>query len=220
MSAPRTAGARRSVIRWNGSRLTVSAAFASGTTSGLRTRRYHALLLKALTPPTSRVVLVNACEASLDTEHGSLPLSTHRYQPGVEFPGARRVSWPSVTIRGRPGNSTMAPATQVRQELLLEHGTGRVVVVWTLVASTGPATLRVRPLMSGRDYHALHHENGNFTFAVEHRSASVVRTYAGLPGVEWRSNGEYRHAPEWYRQFLYTRTRTRTRRHRRSRIAR
>ena len=34
--------------------------FASGTVAGLRTRRYHALLLVARTPPTGRIVLVNA----------------------------------------------------------------------------------------------------------------------------------------------------------------
>ena len=33
--------------------------FASGTASGLRSRRYHGLLVTAMTPPTGRVVLVN-----------------------------------------------------------------------------------------------------------------------------------------------------------------
>src|SRR5689334_5229085 len=37
--------------------------FASGTTSGIRTRRYHALLLTAQTPPTGRMVLVNGLDA-------------------------------------------------------------------------------------------------------------------------------------------------------------
>jgi hypothetical protein len=36
--------------------------FASGTASGIRTRRYHALLLVATTPPTGRYVLVNDLE--------------------------------------------------------------------------------------------------------------------------------------------------------------
>src|SRR6476620_3384083 len=37
--------------------------FASGTVGGERTRRYHALLLTATTPPTRRIVLVNGIEA-------------------------------------------------------------------------------------------------------------------------------------------------------------
>src|SRR5512144_1893071 len=48
--------------------------FASATTSGVRTRRYHALLLTAMTPPTGRVVLVNGFDAWVDTPSGSKAL--------------------------------------------------------------------------------------------------------------------------------------------------
>ena len=44
--------------------------FASGTTSGLRTRRYHALLLSATTPPTGRMVLVNGLDAWIERPEG------------------------------------------------------------------------------------------------------------------------------------------------------
>ena len=52
--------------------------FASGTTNGTRTRRYHALLLPATTPPTGRMVLVNGCEAWVDAPGGSIALSSQR----------------------------------------------------------------------------------------------------------------------------------------------
>src|SRR5687767_5393957 len=66
--------------------------FASGTVSGIRTRRYHALLLTALTPPTGRVVLVSGLEAWVVTPAGSYALSSHRYTPGVIYPdGASRL---------------------------------------------------------------------------------------------------------------------------------
>ena len=41
--------------------------FASGTAVGVRTRRYHALLLAATTPPTGRMVLVNGFDAWVET---------------------------------------------------------------------------------------------------------------------------------------------------------
>lgn len=44
--------------------------FASGTTSRIRTRRYHALLLPAMTPPTGRIVLVNGFDAFVETAGG------------------------------------------------------------------------------------------------------------------------------------------------------
>ena len=73
--------------------------FASATTSGIRTRRYHGLLLTAMNPPTGRIVLVNGCDAWLDTPSGSCAVSTQRYAPDVLYPdGAAHVTgfcaWP------------------------------------------------------------------------------------------------------------------------------
>jgi glycogen debranching enzyme len=45
--------------------------FASGTVSGIRTRRYHALLLTATKPPAGRLVLVNGFDASVKTGSGT-----------------------------------------------------------------------------------------------------------------------------------------------------
>jgi glycogen debranching enzyme len=49
--------------------------FASGTVSGVRTRRYHALLLTATTPPTGRMVLVNGFDAWIEIDGRRVALS-------------------------------------------------------------------------------------------------------------------------------------------------
>ena len=184
--------------------------FASGTTSGIRTRRYHALLLTATTPPTGRVVLVNGFDAWVDTPGGSFALSTQRYAPDVLHPdGASHIHqfttqpWPTWEYH-------LADGTRITQELLVQHDTGTVVVIWTLAHAGGPVVLRVRPLLSGRDYHSMHHENGSFPFTADRRDGVVtLGTYDGLPDVVALTSGDYRHAPEWYRQFLYTAERER-----------
>lgn len=61
--------------------------FASGTVSGVRTRRYHALLLAATTPPTGRHALVNGFDAWVETPLGAVALTSQRYAPGVLAPG-------------------------------------------------------------------------------------------------------------------------------------
>jgi hypothetical protein len=68
--------------------------FTSGTVNGIRTRRYHGLLLSAMTPPTGRVMLVNGFEAWLETPAGRVEVSAQRY-------GSR-------TSRGRRGLTTLA----------------------------------------------------------------------------------------------------------------
>jgi len=184
--------------------------FASGTPSGIRTRRYHALLLSATTPPTGRLVLANGFEAFVDTPGGSFALSTERYAPDVLQPdGAAHIDsftthpWPTWEYH-------LADGTRVIQEFFIQHGTGAAIVIWTLSGGRGPVVLRVRPLLSGRDYHSLHHENPAFQFTASRREGVVTfGTYNGLPRVVALSNGDYRHAPDWYRRFLYTAERER-----------
>jgi len=65
--------------------------FASGTADGIRTRRYHALLLTA-DPEHGRMVLVNGLEVWVETATGSFALSSQRYATDVVHPeGAQRI---------------------------------------------------------------------------------------------------------------------------------
>jgi predicted glycogen debranching enzyme len=64
--------------------------------------------------------------------------------------------------------------------------------------------LEVRPLLSGRDYHALHHENPAFRFEEERQGERTTwRPYPGIPGIEALANGAFDCDPLWYRGFLY-----------------
>jgi predicted glycogen debranching enzyme len=178
--------------------------FASGTVSGIRTRRYHALLLPATTPPTGRIVLVNGFEAWVETPSGSFPISSQRYAPDVIHPdGVSRIvsfaaaPWPTWEFE-LPGG------VRLRQELFVRNGTGATLLAWTVERADAEVRLNVRPLLSGRDYHATHHENSSFRFDADVTDASVVfRPYDGVPAMAILSNGQYEHAPDWYRNFLY-----------------
>ena len=179
--------------------------FASGTASGLRTRRYHALLNHAATPPTGRRVLVNAVEAWLDTAGGSFALSSHAYLPDVTHPdGLGRLAafthepWPTFTYR-------LPDGSEVVHELLVPHGTPAVLASWRLVkcGRGGAAVLRVRLLLSGRDHHALHHENPAFRFdPIQSGDELRFEPYPGF-ATHVRSNGRYVHEPFWFRGFRY-----------------
>jgi len=181
--------------------------FASGTAAGIRTRRYHALLLTATTPPTGRVVLVNGVDVWVDTAAGSWALSSQRYDPGVVHQdGVSRIAsfttdpWPRWTF-------ALPDGTTLEQSIAVRHGQPTVALSWRLVragSAAGPVTLRVRPFLSGRDYHSLHHENGAFRFEpVRHGDTLTWRPYDGVPAVHVLTNGLYEHAPDWYRNFQY-----------------
>jgi predicted glycogen debranching enzyme len=184
--------------------------YASGTAAGPRTRGYHALLLAATTPPTGRMVLVNGLEAWATTPAGTFTLSSQRYTPDVVYPdGARRVEsfttepWPRWTFRLEDG-------TRLDFEVFVPHGRPAAVLSWRLLTPQPGVTLTVRLLHSGRDYHSQHHENPAFRFDAEVWAGRVAwHPYPGVPGVIALTNGEYAHAPQWYRNFLYTQERAR-----------
>lgn len=178
--------------------------FASGTVAGYRTRRYHALLLTPRHPPSERVVLVNGIEAWVESPEGDFPLSTQHYAPDVIHPrgldrlvGFTNEPWPTWTFRGPAG-------IEIVQECLVDRVDGSVLLAWRLAHTDAPALLHVRPLLSGRDYHALMRENSAFDFSAQVADGNVTwRPYAELPAIAALSNAVYKHQPTWYRNFLY-----------------
>jgi len=184
--------------------------FASGTVSGIRTRRYHAILLTATKPPSGRVVLVNGFDAWVETEGGTFALSSQLYNPDVTHPdGARRIEefkadpWPQWVYALEDG-------AKIQFELFACNGASVTVLAWRLLTSNGKTILSFRPFLSGRDYHSMHHENGAFQFAPQIQGKHLVwHPYSGLPGIIALSNGEYLHQPDWYRNFLYEQERAR-----------
>ena len=184
--------------------------FASGTVSGIRTRRYHALLLTATNPPAGRVVLVNGFDAAVQTASGNFAISSQLYPPDVMHPdGATRIDdfksepWPRWSF-------AMPDGTSIEHELFTVSGSPIVVLSWRAVSPTANATLTVRPFFSGRDYHSLHHENPAFQFQPESAGQRLVwHPYPGMPAVIAAHNGRYRHQPDWFRNFVYLQERER-----------
>ena len=117
--------------------------FASGTASGIRTRRYHALLLAATTPPTGRVALVNGVDAWIETAGRTFALTSQRYEPGVIHPdGSQRVSsftaepWPRWTF-------TFEDGTSLEQSIVVLHGAPLVAISKTSTGYEATLTINV-----------------------------------------------------------------------------
>jgi len=184
--------------------------FASGTVGLARTRRYHALLLAAMSPPTGRVALVAGFDACVERGAVREAISAQSYDPGQLAPdGAARIEsfscepWPSWTFR-------LADGARVSQEIFATHGAARVVVTWRLRDPRGvplAGRLVVRPFLAGRDYHALLAESAHHpALTLEPKRDGDGLTFEmpeGMPAVQMQANAEYLHAPFWYRHFHY-----------------
>ncbi len=177
--------------------------FASGTVAGANTRRYHALLLTARPPLSGPYVLVNHLEEWLNLDGEAVALSTNLYPDTIHPDGYTRCisfssnPWPiwRFTAKGRT----------VQREILCIHGRDLVIVRWKLIGGmTGPVVLHVRPMLTGRDYHGLHHENGTLEPAAAAGTGQVTWwPYHSLPSVRAFHTGAYHHAPDWYRHLEF-----------------
>ena len=184
--------------------------FASGTSSGIRTRRYHALLLTATTPPTGRIVLVNGFDAWVETASGTFSLSSQCYAPDVlGGDGAQRIEafgweqWPHWLFKLEDG-------TRIELELFVVKGEPTTCLSWKLLGPRKEVKLHVRPFLSGRDYHSLHKSNPAFRFDAEVKPDRVSwQPYHDVPGVTALTNGACSHQSNWYYNFIYEEERAR-----------
>ncbi len=181
--------------------------FASGTVAGVRTRRYHALLLAATTPPTGRVALVSGFDAWIEPPgmrtngNGREFLTIQRYAPGVTAGGQARLvafepdPWPAWTW-------VLGDGTEITGELFVPKGSAAVCLRWRAPSARPGLRLVVRPFLTGRDVHALHHENPELRSDADVTFERVRwQTYPSLPAVLSVTSGSYLHAPLWYRSF-------------------
>jgi predicted glycogen debranching enzyme len=184
--------------------------FASGTVQGIRTRRYHALLLVATTPPTGRMVLVNGFDAWVETKEGKYDLSTQSYAPGIlGGEGGKHLEafdwspWPQWIYK-------LPDGTRIEQEVFAAKGAPTICLSWKILGPRRGARLFVRPFLSGRDYHSMHKANPAFNFEPSVGQQRVTwHPYTGVPGVAALTNGEYFHEPLWYYNFFYEEERAR-----------
>jgi predicted glycogen debranching enzyme len=178
--------------------------FASGPIHGARSRRYHALLIASSEGTRDRRALVPGMDEWLAGFGRTLPLSTQAWRGGLRHPDAESAwrgfsasPWP--TFRYEP-----APGLEVRREIFMVQGAAATVLRWTARPAPEEAQLHVRPFLSGRSYHALEHEGGDFDLHGEpagrgHR----FRLRPGAPDLLVLHDGSFLQESHWYRGFHY-----------------
>ena len=158
-----------------------------GTVAGLNTRRYHALLVASLRPPTERYVLLSRVEDEALVGDRTFALYCVQYPGQLVEQGTRYLQdftdEPCATWR-----YNLAGVKLERQVYLVPD---RQAVVIRYRSDKG-LKLRIRPFLAYRDYHSLAHASPS--------------PYATLPQLEFRtpySDGELTPNPKWYYNIEY-----------------
>jgi len=180
--------------------------FALGTVSGILTRRYHGLLVAALTPPLGRTLLVARAEERLLDGPAVWELAANRWADGTIAPrGFELIE--RFRLEGTMPVWTYACADlRVEKRVWMEHGANTTYVGYRLARGRRSVTLELRALVDYRDYHTVT-RGGDWWMAVAPVPHGIrVEAYDGArPFFLFADHADIQPAHDWYRGFRLAR---------------
>ena len=166
--------------------------YAMGTASGLRTRRYHGLLVPAVAGPGVRRMALASLDPVLVLGDRRVRLGVHAWESGATDPQGHRLLARFALVDGLPSWRWMVDGVVLERTLALAHGRPAVGVVHRLLAAPGPVRLALAALGTWRDVHGERFGTG----------PAPLRPVTGGAVFDdaWRVEGPgFVPAGEWYR---------------------
>ena len=178
--------------------------WSGSSVPGVHTRRYHGLLVAAITPPTERMVLLSKLDETLLIGGKRIELGVNQYPGDIIHPTGYRYLH-KFTKDLFPQWEYEIDGTRLRKTVAMINGENTVVVIYELLRSPGTIHLELLPLVAARGYHSLAHEGGhlhwnvNFEDGIFHnRTDGNTNLFISVPG------SSYHHQPRWFRNFQYS----------------
>ncbi|WP_049871591.1 amylo-alpha-1,6-glucosidase [Catenulispora acidiphila] len=167
--------------------------YATGTASGLRTRRYHALLVAAENGGSARRVALASLDPVLVTPSGTeVRLAVHEWASGAVSPEGHTLLESFTLEHGLPRWRWRVGDIVLEAELAPVRGRPAYGYVYRLLAG-GPVTLRVEALCTWRDQHGDRFAGGGDLRMRPTADGVVIEDAYRLAGPGWTSGGQ------WYR---------------------
>jgi predicted glycogen debranching enzyme len=165
--------------------------FAMGTVGGLRTRRYHGLLVPATEPPGGRMLGLASLDPVLVVGDARVRLAAHEWANGTVDPFGNTYLASFRLEEGVPRWRWQIGDVILEREIAAVHGRSAMAIVHTLVAGPASTRLELSALGTWRSAHGERFAYGEP--AVEHLSDGYV--FEGAYRVQGPG---YTPAGEWY----------------------
>ncbi|GLY20292.1 amylo-alpha-1,6-glucosidase [Micromonospora sp. NBRC 101691] len=165
--------------------------YAMGTVSGLRTRRYHGLLVVAGDTPATRRVGLASLDASVLLPSGAqVRLGAHEWSSGDVDPRGYELLEHFALVDGLPRWRWRIGDTVIERELAMLPGRPCVAVVHRLV-SGGPVRLELAAVCTWRDAHGERRADGPAPRMEPVDGGAVIEGAFRLAGPDWTPEGQW-----------------------------
>jgi predicted glycogen debranching enzyme len=177
--------------------------YALGTVAGVLTRRYHGLLIAALTPPVKRILLLTKVDETAGYGGRDYPLFADRWQGDrVEPLGFHHLE--RFHLEGTTPVWTFACADALLEKRVwMQPGANTTYVQYRLSRASAALSLRIKGLVNYRDHHGNTHA-GDWRMNVKTLSHGVqIVAYPGAAPFQVLSEqAQFIPDPQWYRNYL------------------
>ncbi len=165
--------------------------YAMGTVSGLRTRRYHGLLIVAGDTPATRRLGLAALDPIVTLPSGaSVRLATHEWADGTIAPRGHELLAGFELVDGLPRWRWRIGDVVLEREIAMVHGRPAVAVVHRLLTG-GPVSLSLEALVTWRDIHGERTASGPAPTVESDENGCVVERAYRLRGPDFRAVGAW-----------------------------
>ena len=176
--------------------------FAMGTLSGINTRRYHGLLVAALSPPTERTLIFAACDATAICGKLRIPLSSNQY------PGAVHPCGHENLIGAEVGQSVTwnysSGGISIQKLITIEQGKNTVKLEF-INQGKKPTIIQLNPLICFRDFHSNFSEREGFPSNIEYSMDQTVVGEGDYAMTMLHPSALRKPVHGWYYRFVHDR---------------
>jgi glycogen debranching enzyme len=127
--------------------------YAMGTVAGTLTRRYHGLLVAALTPPVARRMLVPSVQIVAEIAGVTYELGTNRWASGMRAPEGWRWCAGFAVRDGVPTWTYALGDARIEVAIAMPHGRDETALAIRVIEAPGPVAFTLRILVADRDHH-------------------------------------------------------------------
>jgi predicted glycogen debranching enzyme len=171
--------------------------YAMGTVAGLRTRRYHGLLITSTGPPGRRQLGLAALDPMVEIGGSQVRLAVHEWSGGVIDPAGHELLESFALIDGVPRWRWSFGGLIVEREIAMARARPSVGVVHRVVAAPGPARITLSALCTWRDAHGERSGDGppaqeNLADGFAFENAYRVQGPGWSPAGTWYRGVRYR----------------------------
>lgn len=171
--------------------------YAMGTVPGLRTRRYHGLLVVATSPPAGRMLGLAALDAVLVLGDRRVRLASDEWAGAVIDPQGYLALESFAVREGVPTWRYAVSDVVLEVELAMDHGRSALEATYRVVRAMAPLRIELGALCTWREVNGERHAGGDPAFAatgdgfvLEH--AYRVRGPGFQPEGRWYLGARYR----------------------------